>query len=103
MELIKQIKNAENEAAQIVEMARQDAAKIHEEAASQCQSLKKESEIRRRQLIDLAVEQAQIEGAKEAELLNQKGQSAVSELQQSCQGNINSSVHRVVEALKNLS
>ena len=100
MELIKQIKDAEKQAKDIVEKARQDAVLALEEAKKQQADLLKQSQQRRIKAIDDAVTQAQQDGKAQADQIAQTGSEAVSSLRASCSEKVQSSVEKVLSRLQ---
>ena len=103
MELIKQIKDAEKQAKDIVEKARQDSASLLEEAKKQRDDLLKQSQQRRIESIGAAVNQAEQDGKTQADKIAQTGSEAVSSLKASCSQKIQSSVEKVLTRLQHVS
>ena len=100
MELIKQIKNAEKQAKDIAEKAKQDSASLLEEAKKQRVDLLKQSQQRRIKAIDDAVSKAEQDGKAQADQIAQTGTEAVSSLKASCSQKIPSSVEKVLSRLQ---
>ena len=100
MELIKQIKEAEKQAKDIVEKARLDAALVLEEAQKQRADLLKDAQQRRIKAIDDAVNQAQQDGKVQADQIAQTGTEAISALKTSCSAKVQSSVEKVLQRLQ---
>jgi len=100
MELIKQIKDAEKQAGDIVEKAKQDSASLLEEAKKQRADLLKQSQQRRIKAIDEAVVRAEQDGKAQADQIAQTGSEAVSSLKASCSGKIQPSVEKVLSCLQ---
>ena len=103
MELIKQIKDAEKQAKDIVEKAKQDSALLLEEASKQRADLLKQSRQCRNKAIDEAVNRAQQDGKAQADQIAQTGSEAVSSLKASCSQKIQSSVEKVLSSLQQVS
>lgn len=100
MELIKQIKDAENQANDIIEKAKQDAALLLDEAKDQRAELLKQSQQRRIKAIDEAVSLAQQDGKAQADQIVRTGAEAVSSLKASCSQKLQSSVEKVLLRLR---
>jgi ATP synthase H subunit len=100
MELIKQIKDAEKQAKDIVEKAKQDSASLLDEAKNQRAELLKQSQHRRVKAIDEAVNQAQRDGKTQTDQIAQTGTEAVSSLKASCSQKVQSSVEKVLSRLQ---
>ena len=100
MELIKQIKEAEKQAKDIVEKAKQESASLSDEAQRQREELLKQSQQRRIQAIDDAVNKAEQEGKAQADQIAQAGAEAVSSLKASCSQKIQSCVEKVLSRLQ---
>jgi len=100
MELIKQIKNAEKQANDIVEQAKQNAASLLEEAKKQQVDLLKQSQQSRIKAVDEAVNRAQQDGKAQADQIAQTGVEAISSLKTACSQKIQSSVKKVLLRLQ---
>jgi vacuolar-type H+-ATPase subunit H len=103
MELIKQIKEAENQASGIIEKAKQEAAELLEDAKKQHTELRKSAQQRRTRAIEDAVAQAELEGNAQAQLLADKGESYVSSLKASAAKKMPACVEKVVSRLQKVS
>lgn len=99
MEIIKQIKDAEKQARDIVEKAKQDSVSLLEEAKKQRADLLKESQQRRIKAVDAAVGQAEQNGKAQTDQIVQTGSEAISSLKASCLQKIQSSVEKVLSRL----
>ena len=100
MELIKQIKDAEKQAKDIVEKAGQDAALILEEAKKQRDDLLKQSRQRRNKAIEDAVKRAEQEGSAQADAITQAGSETISTLKESCSAKVGFCVEKVLSHLQ---
>jgi V/A-type H+-transporting ATPase subunit G/H len=100
MELIKQIKDAEKQAKDIVEKAKQDAASLLEEAKKQRADLLKQSQQRRIKAIDEAISRAEQDGKAQADQIAETGSEAVASMQASCSQKIQSCVEKVLSHLQ---
>lgn len=100
MELIKQIKEAEKQAKDIVEKARQDSALLLEESKKQRADLLKQSQQRRIKAIDEAVSKAGQDGKAQAGQITQTGSEAISSLKAACSQKIQTSVEKVLSRLQ---
>ena len=100
MELIKQIKDAEKQAKDIVEKAKQDSALLLEEAKKHRADLLKQSQQRRIKAIEDAVNRAEQDGKAQADQIAQTGCEVVSFLKASCSQKLQSSVEKVLSRLQ---
>ena len=96
MELIKQIKEAEKQARDIVEKARQDSAVLLEEAKKQRLDLLKQAQQRRSTAIDDAVSRAEQDGQAQADEIARTGSEKIASLKASCSQNIQTCVNKVL-------
>ena len=96
MELIKQIKEAEKQARDIVEMAKQDSASLLEEAKKERLDLLKQAQQRRSKAIDDTVSRAEQDGKAQADQIAQTGFETVSSLKASCSQKIQTCVEKVL-------
>ena len=103
MELIKQIKDAEKQAKDIVEKAGQDAALILEEAKKQGDDLLKQSRQRRTKAIDDAVSTAEQDGKSQADGITQTGSETISALKEPSSAKIPTCVEKVLSRLQQAS
>ena len=103
MELIKQIKDAEKQAKDIVEKARQDAAVLVEDTKKQHSDLQKRAQQRRVRTIDEAVKQAGQAGASQADEITQAGSKEIEALKASSSAKIQSCVDKVLSCLQQTS
>ena len=100
MELIKQIKEAEKQAKDIVEKAGQNSALLLGESKKQRADLLKQSQQRRIKAIDEAVSKAEQDGKAQADQITQTGSEAISSLKAACSQKIQSSVEKVLSRLQ---
>jgi vacuolar-type H+-ATPase subunit H len=100
MELIKQIKDAEKQATDIIEKARQDAARVLEEANKQRTDLLRQAEQGRLNAIDEAVDKAEQEGQSQASKIAKAGKEEIDSLRASCSVKIQSCVEKVLTRLQ---
>ena len=102
MELIKQIKEAEKEAVEIVDKAKANALKLNEVARTERAEKLAEAQQKRHEAIDAAIESARQTGMEQVLQLKDQGQSQVDSLIQSTQAKKPQCIDKVVEQLKNL-
>jgi V/A-type H+-transporting ATPase subunit G/H len=100
MELIKQIKEAEKQAQEIVEKAKRESASLSDEAQRQRDELLKQSQQRRIEAIEDALNKAEKEGKAQADQIAQAGAEAVSSLKASCSPKIQSCVEKILSRLQ---
>lgn len=100
MELIKQIKDAEKQAKEIIEKAGQDAASILEEAKKQRDDRLKKSQQCRHKAIDDAVSQAGQEGTSQADQILQAGAEQIDALKTSSSAKAQACITKVLSALQ---
>lgn len=100
MKLIKHIKDAEQQAKDIVEGAGRDAGSILEEAKKHRDDLLRQSHQRRSKAIDDAVGQAEQEGKLQAEDILQAGTQTISTLKESSSAKIKMCVEKVLSRLQ---
>lgn len=103
MELIKQIKEAENQASGIIEKAKKEAAELLEDAKKQHSELRKSAQQRRSRAIDDAIAKAEQEGNTQAQLLAAEGESYVSSLKAVAASKLPACVEKVVWRLQEAS
>ena len=84
MELIKQVKQAEQQAKEIIEKARKEAALIVEKSKQQRQQRLKDAMERRRKATDQAVKTAEQQVQGKLSELKEKGQQQRQALEQQC-------------------
>lgn len=100
MELIKQIKEAEQQAKEIVETAKAGAVKIAEEARSRQEQRRSQAEDERKAAIEKAIAQAEQDGQAEVEELKAQGTTARSELESKARGKMDAAAEKVMDKLK---
>ena len=100
MELIKQIKDAEKQAKEIVDKAKQEAAALLEDAKIERAGHLKQAQQRRHEAIDKAVADAQNQGASQLEQLSKQGDQEIAALKESSSVKIQACVNKVVSHLQ---
>jgi len=103
MELIKQIKEAEQQARDIVEKAGRDAGMVLEEAKKHRDDLLKQSHQRRNKAIEDAVSGAEQEGKSQADQILQAGDETIAALKESSSAQIKNCVEKVLLRLQQAS
>jgi vacuolar-type H+-ATPase subunit H len=103
MELIKQIKDAEKQAKDIIEKAGQDAGLILEEAKKHRDDLLKQSQQRRIRAIEDAVNRAEQQGKSQAEQILQAGAEKIAALKEFSSAKIKNCVENVLSRLQQTS
>lgn len=103
MELIKQIKEAEKQAKEIEETAKQDAADILEEAKKQRADVLAQGRQHRNKAIDEAVAQAEQQGREQAELLTQVSDKKIASLKALYAAQTQVCIEKVLSQLERLS
>jgi vacuolar-type H+-ATPase subunit H len=99
MELIKQIKQAEQQAREMVEKAKRGAAEILDNTKQCQQDLQRQAQEQRRIAIQSAVENAELQGGKEAGKQAEQGKVQCESLLGGCRGRLDDLVHKVVAKL----
>ncbi len=102
MELIRQIKESETQAKNIVEQARVNADQLLERACKERAEQTAEAQRQRRLAIERALESARHDGQTQAEQITAEGHRQIEILGQRCEGKIDGCVQRVLEAVRNL-
>ena len=100
MELIKQIKEAEKQAGEIVDKAKQDAVALSQAAKARRDSLLQQAQKERQQSIDEAITEAQKKGACQVQQLSEQGDREIAALKESCSTKIQSCVSNVISHLQ---
>ena len=100
MELIKQIKDAEKQAKDIVEKARQDAALLSEETRKERVERLKAAQQSRTEAIGKAVSAAEESATTEVEQIARAGAETVSSLKNSCSAKTTVCVQKVLSQLQ---
>ena len=100
MELIKQIKEAETNAKQIIEQAKADAVRIAEQAYQERTEKLKEAQDKRKIAIEQAVVQAEKSGAAQAETLKNEAKQEIQQLKSQSESKMSSCVDKVLNSLK---
>jgi len=103
MELIKQIKDAENQAKDTVEKAKQEAAALAEEARKQRAERLQQAQKRRNHVIADAVARAEQEGKAQTEQLAGQGQEHIGALKASASEKMQRCVDTVVSRVQQMS
>ena len=100
MELIKKIKEAENQAKETVEKARQDAIALSDGAKNQRADLFKQAQKRRGTAIDAAVAAAEQSGQSQIAQLDKEGDESVSSLKASSSAKMQGCIDKVLSRLQ---
>ena len=100
MELIKQIKDAEQQAKEIVETAKAGAVTIAEQGKARQLELRSQAEDERKAAIEKAIAQAEQDGQAEVEELKAQGTAARSELESKARGKMDAAAEKVMDKLK---
>ncbi len=100
MELIKQIKDAEQQAKEIVETAKAGAVTIAEQGKARQLELRSQAEDERKAAIEKAIAQAEQDGQAEVEDLKAQGTAARSELESKARGKMDAAAEKVMDQLK---
>jgi vacuolar-type H+-ATPase subunit H len=100
MELVKKIRQAEEQAREIIEKAKADAAEQAEEERKNRRQLLTEAEQQRKKAIEDAVGVARSQGAAEAEKLKAKAEKKQQQLREKAAGRMIPAVKKVMEYLK---
>ncbi len=102
MELIRQIKQAEQEARDIVDQGRAETVLLAEEGRNKHAEQTSIAQAQRRKAIDEAVAQAQEQGQAEVEQLRAQSQEQIEQLRQRASARMDGCVERVVQEIGNL-
>ena len=102
MELIKQIKDAEANAKQIVEQAKTEAVRIAEEARKGQDAKQKDAQDQRRDAVAASIVQAEQSGQSQVEELKQQGTQHVTQLKSQVGGKMDGCVDKVIQHLNNI-
>ena len=97
MELIKRIKEAENQAKEIVSGARSDAAKMAEESKTKQAAMLAQAEDDRKKAVDAAVTKAEQAAVAEVQKLAAEGATRKQEMEAKAKRSMDLCVERVVE------
>jgi len=100
VELIKKIKDAEKQAAEIVKQAETQALRQAEDLRKAKSEKLKQAETARKKAIDEAVARSEIEGQNEVEKLQSQGQKDRQELRQRTAPKIQAAATKVMDYLK---
>ena len=100
MELIKQIKDAEQQAKEIIDTAKTEAVKIAEQGKARQLELRSQAEDERKAAIEKAIAQAQQDGQAEVEELKTKGAATRSEMESKARVKMDAAVEKVMAKLK---
>lgn len=100
MELIKQIKEAETNAKQIIEQAKADAVRIAEQAYQEQTEKLKKAQDERKIAIEQAVAQAEKSGADQAESLKNEARQKIQQLDSQSESKMDGCVDKVLNSLK---
>ena len=102
MELIKQIKDAENQAKEIVEKARKDASAKLEQVRLAYEQQLRAAQKERQQIINQAIVQAEkATEAQVAELIEQ-GRKQIEAVRSACQGRVDACAAKIVAKLEQI-
>ncbi|MGE4285772.1 MAG: hypothetical protein AB7F23_04085 [Phycisphaerae bacterium] len=99
MELIKQIKDAERQAEEIVAGAREAAKAAELAAAAKRESLLEEAAVARRRLIRQASDKALEEGGRQAELIERRSVEECKALETAGAGELESAAEMILTAI----
>lgn len=100
MELIKQIKDAENQAKEIVEQARKDAAaRVEQERLAYEQQLRN-AQKERQQIIGNAITQAEKDTESRVAELIEQGRKQIEAVRAACQGKVDACAAKIVATLE---
>lgn len=99
MELIKQIKDAENQAKEIVEKARKDALALAERSRLDTDEQFRRAQKKRQETLDAAVANAEIQAQSQVKSLFEQGHNEVEAVKQSVRGKIEMCVAEIVAQL----
>lgn len=102
MELIKQIKEAEAQAKEIIEQAKLDAAAIGDDSRRRQAEQANAAQAERRQAIERAVAEAETVGQSEVESLKTRAAEEKQQLQANAGAKIDQCVGRVVDYLQQI-
>ncbi|MHC5082778.1 MAG: hypothetical protein ACYTET_02410 [Planctomycetota bacterium] len=100
MELIKQIKEAEKQAKEIVDKGRQDAAALMDQARAERAEKMKQVQQTRIEAIERAVADAETQGTSQVETLAGEGDQAVSAMKEAASAKVAGCVKKVVAGLQ---
>ena len=102
MELIKQIKAAEENSKQIVEQAKAEALRITEDARKAQDVKQKEAQDQRRDAVAAAIVEAEQLGQSQVEELKQQGSEQIEQLKSQVGGKMSGCVDKVIQHLRNI-
>ena len=102
MELIKQIKQAEAQAKEIVEQARSATAKIAEQTREKQVQMLAAAEAERKEAIKSAVNRAEQTGAGEIESLKKQSAEQIGQVEQNAQAKLEGCAVKVLEHLREM-
>ena len=100
MELVKKIRQAEEESREIVEKAKADAAEQAESQRKNRQRLLAEAEQKRKKAIEAAVAAAQSQGLAEIEKLKAQSKKTLQQLRDKAAGKMATAAAKVMDYLK---
>lgn len=100
MELVQRIKNAEQEARQIVEKAKQATAELIEQAKREEEEARKQAQQKRREAIAHAVSEAEQSGQNHGDRLLAEGQQQIEDLRRRARGRMDGCVSKVAQQLQ---
>lgn len=100
MELIKQIRKAEQEAKSIIEKARADAVEISESWSVKRSEELEKAEQERKAAIEEAVTKAEEAGAVEVEALISQGEQSRGDIASKARTKVDSAVQKIVKSIK---
>jgi len=102
MEIIRKIKQAETQAKEIIENAKQKAVKDSEWAKKEFADSMAKAEQNRKKAVEQALNKAQADANNEVSKLNNEAEKYCIELEQKTQSKINSSADKVIDLVRGL-
>ncbi|MEJ5260370.1 MAG: hypothetical protein WHS88_09295 [Anaerohalosphaeraceae bacterium] len=99
MELIQRIKDAEQQAKQIIEQAKKEAAELLEKTADEQQQKRRQAVQRRKETIATALAEAERNGRAQAESLLKEGQKQIESLRQKTAGRMEEGIRFILSQL----
>jgi len=100
MELIKQIKQAEAQAQQIIEQAKAKAAEQAGQHGKKQRQIRLEAEQQRKKAVDAAVDGAWAQGKSEVAVLKAEAEKQKNQLRQETKPKVSAAIARVMDHLK---
>jgi V/A-type H+/Na+-transporting ATPase subunit G/H len=102
MEIIKQIKAAEQEAKEIVEQAKSDAIKISEDFVAERDRLKAQAADQRRKAIEAAIADAETKAQQQVKQLKDDGAALIEQMRSEAKSKVDAAATKVVDTLKEM-